>query len=298
MAMNDDERSVTVLGLGNMGAAIADALIAKGNRVTVWNRSPDKATEQIAAGATLSETPADAVNSSEIILICVSDAAACKDIFSTEGFAAVLQEKILVQFSTMTPEEACDLASWVTDNGAGYLDGSILGLPEGVREGILKILYSGPEALLKRAESVLAALGESVWLGEQTGLAYLADKIVYAQYYGIHFTYLFAAALGQAAGISVENLTMIIGGEDRWKVRGQMVDAALDMASKRDYSGDECALDVHLAAFEHTAQLSKETGIGIEFTQMIVETMREAIDRGHAKDELPAIFEVLFEKKH
>ena len=296
--MNHNERSITVLGLGNMGAAIADAMIANGHRVTVWNRSPGKATNQVTARASLSETPADAVRSSEIILICVSDAAACKEIFSTDGFATALQDKTLIQFSTMTSEDSRDLAAWVTDTGAGYLDGSILGLPGEVREGILKILYSGPETLFKQAESVLAVLGVPVWLGEQYGIAFLADKIVYAQYYGIHFTYLLTAALGQAAGISVENLKMIIGGEDRWKVRGQMVDAALDMASKRDYSGDECALDVHLAAFEHVVQISKETGIGTEFTQMIVETMRDAIDRGHAKDELPSIFEVLYERKH
>ena len=49
--MNHNERSVTVLGLGNMGAAIADAVIAKGHRVTVWNRSPGKATDQVTAGA-------------------------------------------------------------------------------------------------------------------------------------------------------------------------------------------------------------------------------------------------------
>jgi 3-hydroxyisobutyrate dehydrogenase-like beta-hydroxyacid dehydrogenase len=294
--MDQNKRSVTVLGLGNMGAAIADAVIAKGHRVTVWNRTPNKATDQVTTGASLSETPADAVSSSEIILICVSGVAACKEIFSTDGFATALEDKTLIQFSTMTSQESCDLAAWVTNTGAGYLEGSILGLPEGVREGILKILYSGPETLFKQAESVLSALGIPVWLGKQHGIAFLADKIVYTQYYGVHFTYLLTAALGQAAGISVENLKMIIGGEDRWKVRGEMLDGALDMASKRDYSGDECALDVHLAAFEHAVQLSKETGIGTEFTQMIAETMKDAIDRGHAKDELPAIFEALYER--
>jgi len=84
----------------------------------------------------------------------------------------------------------------------------------------------------------LAALGVPVWLGKQYGIAFLADKTVYAQYYGIHFTYLLTAALGQAASISVENLKVNIGGEDRWRVRGQMVDAALDMASRRDYPGN------------------------------------------------------------
>lgn len=295
--MRQDAKTVGVLGLGDMGSAIADAVIAKGHRVVVWNRSPDKAADHIAAGAVPASTPADAVSSSEIILVCVSNAAACKEILSTDGFATALQEKTLIQFSTMTAKESCDFATWVTDTGAGYLDGSILGLPQGVRDGTLKILYSGPEALIKRTESVLTALGEPIWLGEQYGTAFVADKVIFTQFYGIHFTYLLTAALGQAAGLSVGNLKALIGGEDRWIVRGQMIDAALDMASKRDYSGNECALDVHLAAFEHVVQISKEKGIGAEFTQMIAEAMKSAIGRGHAKDELASIFEVLSERK-
>ena len=281
-----------------MGAAIADAVIAKGHRVTVWNRSSGKAAEQVAAGAVQAATPADAVSSSEITLVCVSDAAACKEIFSTDGFANAMQNRTLIQLSTMTSKESCDFAAWATNTGASYLDGSILDLPQGVRDGSSDILYSGPEVLFKDVESVLAALGEPIWLGDAYGTSLKADKVVFAQYYGIHFTYLLTAALGHAAGISVENLKALIGGEDRWKARGEIIDAALDMASKRNYSGDECALDVHLAAFEHTVQLSKEMNIGVEFTQLIAKTMKNAIDRGHAKDELAAIFEGLCKREN
>ena len=294
--MNQNTKTVTVLGLGNMGAAIADAMISKEYKLTVQNRSPDKASNQIAAGAVLADTPADAVKFSEVILICVSNAGACKEIFSTDGFSAALKDKTLIQFSTMTPKESFDFAAWAEGANGRYLDGSILGLPQGVRDGSLKILYSGPETLFRQVESVLEALGEPVWLGNKHGTAFTADKIIYAQFYGIHFTYLLVAALGQAAGISVENLKMLIGGEDRWKMRGEMIDTALDMASKRDYSGNECALDVHLDAFEHAVQLSKETGIGVEFMQMVLQAMNDAIKKGHAKDELPAIFEVLCER--
>jgi 3-hydroxyisobutyrate dehydrogenase-like beta-hydroxyacid dehydrogenase len=295
--MNQDAKTVTVLGLGNMGAAIADAVVAQGYRVTVWNRSPNKATNHVAAGAVSAATAADAVSSSDITLLCVSNSAACKEIFSTDSFAAALEEKTLVQFSTMTSEESCSFAALATDAGGHYLDGSILGLPQGVRDGTLKILYSGPENQFQQAASVLTALGEPIWLGSHYGTAFIADKVVYTQYYGIHFTYLLTAALGQAAGISVEKLKLLIGGEDRWIARGRMIDSALDMASKRVYSGDECALDVHLAAFEHAVQISKEKGIGAEFTQLIAQTMKDAIDRGHATDELPAMFEALCERK-
>lgn len=294
--MIQEAKTVAVLGLGKMGSAIADAVIAKGHQVAVWNRSPDKAENQTAAGAVLAATPADAVGSAGIILLCVIDADACEEIFATEGFAAALKEKTLVQFSTMTSDESSGFADWAKAAGAGYLDGSILGLPQGVRDGTLKILYSGPEALFEGVESVLNTLGEPVWLGARHGTAFLADKIIYTQYYGIHFTYLLTAALGQAAGIPVGSLKALIGGEDRWKARGQMIDAALEMAAKGDYSNVECALDVHLAAFQHAVRISKDMGIGIEFTKMIERTMQQAIDSGHAKDELASIFEALIKK--
>ncbi len=42
---------ISVLGLGNMGAALAKSLLASGRSVTVWNRSADKAKPLIDAGA-------------------------------------------------------------------------------------------------------------------------------------------------------------------------------------------------------------------------------------------------------
>jgi len=232
-----------------------------------------------------------------VVLVCVSNASACEEIFLTKGFAGKLKNKTLIQYSTMSPKESADFADWAEKANAGYLDGSILGLPQGVREGTLKILYSGPETLFNQVQPILEALGDPVWLGNKHGTAFMADKVVYAQFYGIHFTYMLVAALGQAAGISVENLKMLIGGGDRWKMRGQMIDTALDMASSRDYAGNECALDVHLDAFKHAVQLSEDTGVGVEFMHMVAQAMNEAIEKGHAKDELPSIFEAFSDDK-
>ena len=87
------KHSKAVIGLGNMGSAIADALISKEHQVTVWNRSPEKASNLVESGATLADSPADALNSSDVVLVCVSNAAACEEIISAEGFAEKLQDK-------------------------------------------------------------------------------------------------------------------------------------------------------------------------------------------------------------
>jgi phosphoglycerate dehydrogenase-like enzyme len=51
-----DEKSVTVLGLGAMGSALAGAFLAAGRPVTVWNRTQGKAGELVARGATEATT--------------------------------------------------------------------------------------------------------------------------------------------------------------------------------------------------------------------------------------------------
>ncbi|MDV6011764.1 NAD(P)-binding domain-containing protein [Haloechinothrix sp. LS1_15] len=58
MIRYDNPPSITVIGLGPTGAALARALLANGARVTFWNRSAEAAARLRAAGATVAPTPA------------------------------------------------------------------------------------------------------------------------------------------------------------------------------------------------------------------------------------------------
>lgn len=88
--------SVTVLGLGSMGFAIARLFLERGRRVTVWNRSTGKADALVAQGATLAATAAGAIHASKLVVMCVYDYAAAKAILQSPGVARALDGKILV----------------------------------------------------------------------------------------------------------------------------------------------------------------------------------------------------------
>ena len=45
------QTSITVIGLGNMGSALAEAFLKAGYTTTVWNRTPEKADNLVAKGA-------------------------------------------------------------------------------------------------------------------------------------------------------------------------------------------------------------------------------------------------------
>lgn len=70
--------NVSVIGMGNMGSALADALLAANHSVTVWNRSAKKCAAAVAAGA---------VRASDLIIFCLSDSEAVSALLSSRATA-------------------------------------------------------------------------------------------------------------------------------------------------------------------------------------------------------------------
>ena len=156
---------VAVIGLGNMGSALAHALPARGHDVIVWNRSASKAEPLMAAGAAVAGSAAEAAAAANVVIVCVIDHQSSLSVLQTEVVAGALRGKLLVQLSTVTAEESRELGRWAEGNGIAYLDGAILGYPEDVREQACTIVYSGPKSDFEANKDVLVALGaiRSTW---------------------------------------------------------------------------------------------------------------------------------------
>src|SRR5215208_5079476 len=95
---------VTVIGLGNMGSALARALLENGRAVTVWNRSAKKAAPLVEKGAVLAPHIGAALTASPIILVCVTNYAAANHILGEAG--KDLSGKVLIQCTTGSPKDA------------------------------------------------------------------------------------------------------------------------------------------------------------------------------------------------
>ena len=95
---------VTVIGLGNMGSALAQVFLENGCKVTVWNRSPEKAALLVEKGALLAPDAATAVADSSVVVMCVTNPSAAQQI--VHATASSFLGKLLVQFTTSMPQEA------------------------------------------------------------------------------------------------------------------------------------------------------------------------------------------------
>src|SRR5262245_13058785 len=143
--MTTSRTSVTVLGLGNMGRALARAFLAGGHPTTVWNRSPHKADELVAAGARRADSVLDAVSAGELVVVCVVAYPAVHAI--VDQAASALRGRTLVNLTADSPDNARAMALWAGDRGIDYLDGSILTPTVTIGTPGAVLIYSGPESL-------------------------------------------------------------------------------------------------------------------------------------------------------
>ena len=289
MTKSNKSQDASVIGLGNMGSALAEALLASGHSVTVWNRTASKCDALVQAGATAAASVLEAVASAQTVITCVTDHDASVSLLQTNEVAGTLRGKLLVQLSTVTAEESRDMGRWANEHSIAYLDGSILAYPQGIRDHSATIVYSGPKSVFDANEGVLTAMGGTPkFVGEAIGGAPTFDKTIYAWHYGSMLAFFHGAAICHAAGFPIETYVdeVLSGGEATLRRYGENI-------AERYYGEPTCVIDVHAAAYAHVVNLSEKLGIDVAFPQMVARAFERAIAEGHGQHELPAMFETL-----
>jgi 3-hydroxyisobutyrate dehydrogenase len=146
---------IAFLGLGHMGAAMARQLIGTAHPLTVWNRTPAKAEQLVAEGATLAASPAEAVRDADVVITMLADPAAVATV--ADAIAGELRPGTTwVEMSTVGPDAVRELATRLKD-GVTLVDAPVAGSTDKAAAGELGILAGGDVA---GVEHVLARFGK------------------------------------------------------------------------------------------------------------------------------------------
>lgn len=161
---------ITVLGTGRMGTAIAQRLVATGHEVTVWNRTAKRTAEAVAAGAIAVEEATEAVSASTATLVSLADDDAVRSLVDASVVAALGQQCILVDTSTVSPATTSALAKMV---GHGRMVAApVLGAPQAVAAGDATVLLGGPADAIEQLSPLWADLAAAhLVCGEDPGSA-------------------------------------------------------------------------------------------------------------------------------
>jgi len=160
------QRRIGLIGLGLMGRPMGMNLLKAGHKLTVWNRTPERAKELVRAGAVLAKTPHEVAEASEFLLTIVSDPPALESVLwghegKNDGALGGLRAgSIYVDSSTISPSLVGRIALTCKERGVGFLDAPVTGGDWGAREGNLVFMIGGDAETLREAEPILGVMGK------------------------------------------------------------------------------------------------------------------------------------------
>lgn len=283
-------QSVSVIGLGLMGAALARAFLTAGHNVTVWNRSAEKCQPLVLAGARASTSVESAVEASDIIAVCVLDYDSSDTLLHAPEVEAALKGKILVQFTTGTPRQARKAEAWAQLSDIHYLDAAIMAYPKSIGTPDCTILVSGPESIFAEHRELLSSLGGNViFVGDPICMACTLETSLLSFYYASALGFLHGAALCEAEGVEVSDFHAIA--MELLPGIGDTIRVSAEMIQKGSYEGAEATIVTHAAAIAHILQLTREARVTPDLAECLSGLLEKTLAAGLGGRELPAVFE-------
>jgi 3-hydroxyisobutyrate dehydrogenase-like beta-hydroxyacid dehydrogenase len=157
---------IAFLGLGNMGVPMAQSLLNAGHKLTVWNRTLSKAGPLRQYGASVANSPAEAVGSAEIAVTMLADDNAVETaLFGQDGLLQALPPgAVHVSSSTISVALSQRLAQEHAQHGQQYIAAPVFGRPEAAQAGKLFVVAAGNAATIERCRPVLEGVGQRLFV--------------------------------------------------------------------------------------------------------------------------------------
>jgi 3-hydroxyisobutyrate dehydrogenase-like beta-hydroxyacid dehydrogenase len=176
---NEIER-VGFVGLGAMGAGIAQRLLEAGYEVVGWNRTKEKAQPLLDSGMGWADTPRQLAASVDVLFTMLTNTAAIEATADAEdGVLAGLREGVVwADISTIAPDASVALGERVRAMGASFLDCPVSGSPATLAAGQMSVMVGGDRPAFEHIEEVLRAIGPKVTYIGPSGHAILTKVAI------------------------------------------------------------------------------------------------------------------------
>lgn len=282
---------VAVIGLGTMGHPFAANLLKAGFNVHVWNRSPGKDEDLVAAGAKSGESAADAARHADVVISMLSTPEVTEQVLFDEGVLAALgKESVLAQMGTIGIEATLKLAKRSQDEFPDviWIDAPVSGSKKPAEDATLLVLASGDEKRAShKVQPVFDAIGKGTrWLGD-IGAGSRMKLVVNAWLVMLMQGTTETALLAQELGFTTDDLWSVLDGGP---LAAPYMKPKLAKIANNDFSTEmalEWGLKDALLALDAG---KKET---LPTLNEVANVWKEASDSGLAKKDISSVSEFL-----
>ncbi|MCG0065848.1 NAD(P)-dependent oxidoreductase [Streptomyces tricolor] len=289
-----DQLTVSVLGTGIMGAAMARNLARAGHTVRAWNRTRAKAEPLAADGAHIAGTPAEAVEGADVVLTMLYDGPATLDVMR-EAAPALRSGTAWVQSTTAGVEAIGDLAAFAREHGLVFFDAPVLGTRQPAEAGRLLVLAAGPGEHRAAVTPVFDAVGtRTVWTGEDgaAGTATRLKLVANSWVLAVTAATGEALALAQALGVDPQGFFDAIAGGplDMGYLHAKSQLILDDRLTPAQFAVATAVKDARLIV-----RAGEEHGVRLDVAAASAARLERAAAQGHADEDMAAAYFASFD---
>lgn len=285
---------VGFIGLGTMGAPMAQRLVVAGHDVTVHNRTREREEALEALGAKRAASPRAAAEGAEVVITIVSDTPDVQAVVLGENGAALGMSEgaVLVDMSTISPETTRRIAAAVADHGVSMLDAPVSGGSEGASAGTLSIMVGGAAEALELARPVLEVLGKTITHVGSSGAGQIAKAVNQTIIAGTYAAVAEGMALAMAAGVDVNAVHTAVSG-------GAAGSWVLSNRAKNMIEGDYplgFRTRLHLKDLGLALTSARELGVSMPVAAYVEQIETSLVKRGYGDEDMSNVARVVREQ--
>ncbi|HEU4385460.1 MAG TPA: NAD(P)-dependent oxidoreductase [Anaeromyxobacteraceae bacterium] len=281
------------LGLGTMGAPMANNLRKSGHAVTVWNRTPARAEPLVRKGARQARTPRECAAEKDAVFACLADEKALEAVLGgADGALAGLSAgDLLVDTSTAGVKEARSVEERLTQKGAHFLAAPLLGSRASAEKAQLTVVVGGPAQARERARPALKAISARIVELDTAPQAALMKLVVNALGGAMIAGFGEALALGASGGLDLARMIDTIQASSfhspLYLMKGEQI-------LQRDFAP---RFAIHLAEKDQrlAQEAAAEQGATMPINASVRRLLTDAIESGRGDKDLCAVADLLFE---
>jgi 3-hydroxyisobutyrate dehydrogenase-like beta-hydroxyacid dehydrogenase len=281
--------SLSMIGLGALGSAIAEAFVDGGHALTVWNRTESKAEALVAKGAERAATADEAIRAGGVTVVCVNDWDSVASVLARPGVEEALCGRVLVNLTTFTGEEAARLGTRLRELGATYLQGCVNAYPRDVGKPETSVLYAGDRDAYSESEDALRALGgRPTYIGEEPAAVATLYMALWSYYFTAVVGFYEAAAMAADAGVPFDEMRSLVQDVMSPVIAGSLADTAARL-ERGDLRSDQSRLANTAATMRDYAASYSAAGLHGAFIAATRDYTQAAVDAGDGDKGLAAL---------
>lgn len=287
----DMKRVIGLIGLGAMGAGMAQSLRSAGFEVHVCDARAQVAHAFAQDGGTAHGSPADVAKHCSVIISVVVNAEQTESILTgPSGALAHMQRgSLFVMCSTVNPAWSAQLGARLAEHGVLYLDAPISGGAAKARAGQITMMTAGPQAAYALCQDALDAMSSVVYkLGDQAG-AGSKVKVINQLLAGVHIAAAAEAmALGIREGVDPAALYEVIthSAGNSWMFENRMPHVLAN-----DYT-PLSAVDIFVKDLGLVLDMARSTKFPLPLSSTAHQMFMQASSAGFAKEDDSAVIKI------